>query len=247
MPRIVPRLLLLLAAACVGCGGGGESTAPDDGAVVDATDTGPLPNEYVEPLVPPIDLGNGPAAPIRSMATVGHVDPLGLPSVDVPEDERPLVGEADFSADVRASFHAHGEEVCASGCAASRHPTPNLTQGEFERLIVEFARGPMDETNEALEALCFYGRQTDAWLDRLGEKPLSEERAGFLRRELKRTHALISFRIVDEHGVVRTHMPPTRVPFDRRHVFEMETEKLPPLETSGTVKRVGLHHLWTRL
>jgi hypothetical protein len=37
------------------------------------------------------------------------------------------------------------------------------------------------------------------------------------------------------------------VPLDRRHVFKMDTKDLPPLITSGTVKRVGLHHLWTRL
>jgi len=37
------------------------------------------------------------------------------------------------------------------------------------------------------------------------------------------------------------------VPFDRRHVFEMKTNSLQPLVTSGTVKRVGLNHAWIRL
>lgn len=235
-------LLLLAALACPGCGGDGATgegmvgdvTAGGDGSGSDAGRGGP---EYIEPLIPPIVLDE---APIRSIDGGAHVDPLSLPVESITTG-------ADFSADDRASFHAHGEEVCASGCAASRHPTPELTRTEFERLIIEYARGPLDETNTALESLMFYGRQTSAWLDELGERPLSEERARFLRSELRRTHALISFRIVDEYGVIRTHMPPTRVPLDRRHVFEMETEDLPPLETSGTVKRVGLHHLWTRL
>jgi hypothetical protein len=46
---------------------------------------------------------------------------------------------------------------------------------------------------------------------------------------------------------VRSWLDPTEVPFDRRHVFEMEASGVQPLVTSGTVKRVGLYHLWTRL
>ncbi len=219
----------------VGCGGSG----PDEVVEVDPPRP-PDENRTIEdePLVPPIDLGE-PVSAIRSIDGHHAADPLGL--------DQPLVAGADFTRDERASFHAHGSEVCASGCAASRHPTPPLDREEFDRLMVEYARGPMDESNPALESLCFYGRQTAAWIEKLGTRPLSKERAAFLRRELERTHALISFRIVDEFGDVRTFMPPTRVPLDRRHVFEMETDRLPPLETSGTVKRVGLHHLWTRL
>jgi len=57
----------------------------------------------------------------------------------------------------------------------------------------------------------------------------------------------ISLRILDEAGRVRSRINGVRVPLDRRHVFEMENEGLQPLVTSGTVKRVGLDHLWTRL
>ena len=54
-------------------------------------------------------------------------------------------------------------------------------------------------------------------------------------------------RVVDEHREIRCWLLPTSVPFDRRHVFELETANVQPLVVSGTVKRVGLNHLWTRL
>lgn len=171
-----------------------------------------------DPLIPPIELGN----PVS-------------------------VGRIDFTSDDRAKFHAHGEKVCASGCAASRHPTGTLSKAKYLWLLRRFAEQPMSEESSALESLLYFGRQSDGWIKLLGTNPLDDERTAMLRRELTRTHARISFRIVDEYGVVRTYMPPTRVPLDRRHEFKMDVKDLPPLITSGTVKRVGLHHLWTRL
>jgi len=52
---------------------------------------------------------------------------------------------------------------------------------------------------------------------------------------------------LDEAGEVRSWLPATRVPLDRRHEFDMEVHDVQRLITSGTVKRVGLDHLWTRL
>lgn len=220
---------LLWALTAVGCGSHNESPSESGKSQAVADDT----PEYTESLVPPISLHDGDTLPVL------HFDGT--------QNYEPEIADADFSSDSRAAFHAHGETVCASGCAASRHPTPKLSEGDFHKLVAEYAFGPRDETNDALESLCFYGRQTELLLNKFGGGPLSEPHLAFLREELKRTHALISFRIVDEHGAIRTHMPRTRVPLDRRHVFDMEVEDLPPLETSGTVKRVGLHHLWTRL
>lgn len=179
------------------------------------------------------------------------VPPLDLGTVPEETDIGPLSGADftgfDFTSDSRAQFHAHGAQVCASGCAASRHPTNELTKSKYLWLLKQFAEEPMSEDSPALESLLFYGRQTLVWMNRLGTEPLDKKRTAFLKRQLTRTHALISFRIVDEHGETRVFMPPTRVPLDRRHEFRMETKDLPPLITSGTVKRVGLHHLWTRL
>ena len=189
-----------------------------------------------DPLVPPIVLTGLGHESQSDLHDVGNA--FGIPEASF---------SADFHSDPLAVFHAHGEEVCASGCALSNHPTSELSGAHFDRLLRKFAEQPMDETSTALEALLYHGRQTRALLQRRGTGPLDDQRAQFLRRELLQTHALVSFRVVDEHGHVRTQMQRVRVPFDRRHVFEMEVNDLPPLMTSGTVKRVGLHHLWTRL
>jgi hypothetical protein len=153
----------------------------------------------------------------------------------------------DFRSDDRAAFHPHGQRFCASGCTVSNHPTRELTKSLFRQLLAEYAQQPMDETSLALESLLYYGRQARQLIESEGVGPLDSERAAALRRELSRTHARISIRAVDERDAVRASLPPTRVPLDRRHVFRMDTNDLQPLVTSGTVKRVGLHHLWNRL
>lgn len=200
-----------------------------------------------EPLVPPIALW--PGWDDRSRLAPGGEFPvwsLGTargPAPNVQADTRRF----DFSSDERAHFHPHGKQVCASGCALSNHPTPVLSRDEFLSLIAQCAVGPMNETNHALETLMYYGRQADVQLDGLGTNPLDAPRLEFLRRELSRSYASISLRLIDERGVIRAELPPTRVPLDRRHVFELDATDLPPLVASGTVKRVGLHHLWTRI
>lgn len=184
----------------------------------------------------------------------GLVPPIEIVGLDRSPAEQQLAWqlakfglEDPFSHDANAAFHAHGDKVCASGCAASRHPTEALDKTEFKRLMSELDRTPLDRHNLAFETLLYYGRQTSDHILRCGTCGLSTEVVAQLHRELQRTHVNIEIRVTDEHGEVRSWLPPTRVPFDRRHVFEMETERLQPLVTSGTVKRVGLDHLWTRL
>ena len=176
----------------------------------------------------------------------GEVGPIGIHPAAVGED-------ADFSHGENAVFHGHGEKVCASGCAVSRHPTDRLGKREYLRLIDQLAAEPASIEQEeadsslALDTLVFYGRQTSQKMKRYGTGDLSAEAVASLERELKYTHARISIRVVDEAGETRSWLAPTKVPFDRRHVFSMETHQLQPLVTSGTVKRVGRDHLWTRL
>lgn len=231
-----------------------HSAAPTGPEFVATTATGTGLGEtsgepgYVDPLVPPLDLyANGRTAPLPE--NVVKFDPAGhdptSPAVLFPQN--PNLFDPDWTADPRAAAHAHGASTCASGCGPHNHPTPLLTVPEFRRLLSEYADGPLDESNAALEALLHYNRQTTALLQQLGSKPLDSERATFLRRELSRDHVLWSFRVVDEAGLVRAEMEDMRVPLDRRHVFDMEVHRLQPLITSGTVKRVGLHHLWTRI
>ncbi|MEK6237839.1 MAG: hypothetical protein N2C14_24275 [Planctomycetales bacterium] len=206
----------------------GDVDASDSPAIVYAESVPILP---ANPLVPPL-----------------HIPGL-RPQVDLTKAAAPdFVANWDqFAHDDRAQFHAHGEQICASGCAASRHPTKELTKKSFRDLMRQFARQPISENSLALETLLYFGRQTRLMIEKEGFEPLNQERADFLWRELGRGHASIAIRVIDENGEIRSWAPVTKVPLDRRHVFSMETNNVQPLVTSGTVKRVGLHHLWTRL
>jgi hypothetical protein len=223
------------------------STHPDGPRAVGGAMEGAAPGEQItdavpvlavrpvrrDPLVPPLQVDgllwdeDGPTTPVALAATSLWAD--------------------EFVHDERAHFHAHGSQYCSSGCAPHNHPTADLTAAKYRALVERFSGEPMDETSLALESLLYFGRQTRLLAAREGISPLTADRADFLRRELSRTHARIAIRLVDEAGKVRAWAPPTRVPLDRRHVFEMEVEGVQPLITSGTVKRVGLYHLWNRL
>lgn len=209
----------------------------------------PLPTrEFKEPLPDdvPLDL------PL-TMFDSGVVEPIDF---DQPEFRAQIAGsnhETEYLATDSAHFEPHGEQVCASGCALSRHPTNQLTEDEFSRLVDEYRKGPMSSDNSALESLLYYGPQSIKFLESIDrrnvlfhDKALNPHLA-FLKQQLKLTHAKISIRVIDDEESVRTWLEPTIVPLDRRHVFEMQTDELQPLVTSGTVKRVGLNHLWTRL
>jgi hypothetical protein len=174
-------------------------------------------------------------------------DPL-VPAAQVDLFE-PLAprGHDDFSTDERALLHPHGTKACKSGCAISDHPTMDLTVDRFKRLLNDYSREAAGEASRSLETLLYYGRQTQRMLARHGAESLDREHMSRLRSELARTHARVAMRVVDETGRTRVWMPPTRVPLDRRHEFHMETDDVPPPTSSGTVKRVGLDHLWTRL
>lgn len=185
----------------------------------------------------------------------GLVPPIRIPEVEASSgmlDANQLRTSVErsfdnFLHDNNAFFEAHGHEVCASGCAASHHPTDELTSEHFQKLLEQYASQPMSGDSPALEELLYFGPQAKKFIEQEGFGPIDSQRATLLWDELKVTHAKISIRVVDEAGAIRTWLEPTLVPFDRRHVFKMETNNLQPLVTSGTVKRVGLEHLWVRL
>jgi hypothetical protein len=215
--------------------GNQHETTPE--VVVTPSETRAVDPALDDALVPPIDLGG--VNPNSPAGLVGH-GPSG--------SHTGLVSLLDtFNPDPRASFHPHGEKVCASGCAASNHPTETLTRERFEQLLRRYAVEPMDETSLAFETLLYFGRQTRDMLGKQSAAVLDPLREEVLRLELDRTHVKISIRLVDEEGEVRANLPPTKVPFDRRHEFTLDTHRVQPLITSGTIKRVGLYHLWTRL
>ena len=175
---------------------------------------------------------------------VGHREPLS--QYFDPGDHT-----ANFDGDPnggRAFAHPHGKSTCASGCASDQHPTPPLLKEEFHRLMGLYAHEPMSDQSEGLETLLYYGRQSLLYLDHLGKEPLDDKRAAFLRRELSRTHVYVELRVIDEFGQVRVWNKAARVPLDVRHGFEFTTNDYQRIEEStGTVKRVGLYHLWQRI
>ncbi|MGB7328613.1 MAG: hypothetical protein WBD31_27295, partial [Rubripirellula sp.] len=197
------------------------------------------------------------ATPTANELESGLIPPIvfasSQPEVNVQSDSAapPWLAESgpwnSFDHDINAIFEAHGETICASGCAASRHPTATLERASFEHLLMRYAAISPNRSSQPLDSLLYYGSQTSAMLDQLGTESLSSAHLDVLREQLSLTHARISIRIVDEQGVVRTWCEPTKVPLDRRHVFSMQTKALPPLVTSGTAKRVGLNHVWARL
>jgi len=195
---------------------------------------------------------SGSATPPTAPPIDPLVPPLVLPGITPEPGIRPSTSNIaallePFEHDDRAHFHAHGEKVCASGCATSNHPTEPLSVEHFQQLLARYSVEPMEESSLALESLLYFGRQTRKLLDQYGNAPLDPVRSALLDQELERTFALIEIRVLDEAGEVRSWLPATRVPLDRRHEFDMEVHDVQRLITSGTVKRVGLDHLWTRL
>ena len=136
---------------------------------------------------------------------------------------------------------------CAAGCAAIPIPSPDLTHEEFEDLLVRLATEPLTEMSPALETLLFHGAKAARHLATYGAAVLDDARARFLEEELARQEIWVAMRVVDEKGTVRARMAPTRIPLgERRHLHVDEATDLQPPEFSGTVRRVGLNHIWTR-
>ncbi len=187
-----------------------------------------------------------PAISLPEVKTLATLDP------DSNTSSATYVNFVDYANDTTshgnsAIFEPHGEQVCASGCALSRHPTGKLSSTRYLELIDAFSSGSDTQSKSALEELLFYGPQTKTMFADYGPGNLSKSKTNLLTDQLQFSHAYVSIRVVDQQGIVRTWLDPTRVPFDRRHVFEMQTKNLQPLVTSGTLKRVGLDHVWMRL
>jgi len=135
--------------------------------------------------------------------------------------------------------------ACMTGCAVE--PAGPLSDGEIASLLAKVAVEPYGAPTIALETLLFHTDATRAYLAVHGTNPLDPERGRLLRRELSRTHAIVSMRLVDAHGVVRARVDESRVPLGKKeHIAFKDYVRLQPFEASGTVTRVGLGHIWTR-
>ena len=163
------------------------------------------------------------------------VPPLHIPSLEHGSTWREDEHER------RASAHPHGEQICASGCAASRHPTEKLEKQLFDELI---HRWEHLGDSEAFDELLYFGPQTRARLMQLNSL---SSRLRTLARELERDRVRVELRLITREGKVLADLPPQIVPFDIRHEFDLREFGIPQLVASGTVKRVGVDRLWGRL
>ena len=139
------------------------------------------------------------------------------------------------------------EPGCAGGCSLAAHDVPTLSDADYRRLLEDFAAASEDVEGGALDTLLFHGADVRAFLER---EPItmSAERLALLDRELSRTHARVFLRVIDDEGKVHTQVDGARVPLDeKQHLAGSNPSLLRPHEFNGTVKRVGQHHLWTRM
>lgn len=136
---------------------------------------------------------------------------------------------------------------CASGCdVAPAAIAEGISSQELEDAVRVFAAMPARMESVALDTLLFHAAATRDYLAR-GTGPLSAVHRARLERELARDHALIEFRLVDEHGVTRAWLEERAVPLGVKQHLDFAHERLPGLVASGTVVRVGTEHLWTRV
>ncbi len=134
---------------------------------------------------------------------------------------------------------------CVTSCAVA--PPSPLGRSEIEGHLQVVAAAPVGEPSLALETLLFHADATRVHLERRGAGALDAEHAAFLRRELERTHVRVAMRVVDGEGRVRAHLDDTLVPLGvKQHLRLGGLDDVQPFETSGTVTRVGLGHLWAR-
>ena len=145
----------------------------------------------------------------------------------------------------RAHAHPHGDKVCASGCALSRHPTERLTDEAFTDLLARLADA--EKQQNAIDELLYFGPQAAFKLRDLKGDAIPERLRETLLKEISCRKASVSLRLVSADGRLLADLPSTVVPLDLRHEFDMREHGIPTLLASGTVKRVGEYKLWSRL
>ncbi|MEM7309004.1 MAG: hypothetical protein AAF682_20135 [Planctomycetota bacterium] len=134
---------------------------------------------------------------------------------------------------------------CAAGCAALERED-EAEPVDVDALVETWRSGSAADAAAAVDALLFHREEAGEWLGRAGERDAVLR--ALLERELARSHALLELRIVDEAGAVRAHLTPTAMPLGQReHLHPERVAGLQVPEISGTVRRVGLGHLWARL
>jgi hypothetical protein len=138
--------------------------------------------------------------------------------------------------------------TCVSGCGVAADGSSELTLAEYRSLIKLYAREALGSEPRALETLLFHAEHTLRHVEAIGLSGLDDEHAAFLMRELGRDHGALEVRLLGTDGTVRLRLEPNAFPIGRKqHVRPEHVVDMAPPELSGTLQRVGLDHIWTRL
>jgi len=142
---------------------------------------------------------------------------------------------------------AEGKEECTTSCSLAKHPIPPYTELDFEMARAKYAAADPEAATEGLETLLFYGPQTEDFFAEFGHGELSAAHQVVLRRELSRTEAMVTLRLVDEDDEsVRAVYGPNSVPVGKKQHLATVGEGLLAMEFNGTVMRTGVNYLWSR-
>jgi hypothetical protein len=139
-------------------------------------------------------------------------------------------------------------QACNTGCSAVTAKNKHLHPSDIRNLLAKFSKEETDKATKTLETLLFHGKQMEDWLDANDSQPLDKEHAAFLKYELKRgQEAHVSARIIDAEDICRMVFEQSVPIGEKQHLHVYKTKAIATPIFSFTVKRVGLHHLWTRL
>lgn len=171
----------------------------------------------------------------------------GLPTPAPAEAGSPACTAPLESQDALVAPVTSEEPTCVGSCSAVSDGPSKSSPAKIRTWLREFASQPLSSESPALEALLFHREATKLQLFSSEALALDPKRQGLLERELKRDTAYLEVRVRDAAGRVRLRLPETRVALDEKQHLETENDLAQHVEYSGTVKRVGLDHLWVRL
>ncbi len=145
------------------------------------------------------------------------------------------------------SHHA-SVKGCQGGCALVRNKSDELSPLQIEALVNTATRLPVGEESDALDMLLFHDNEARAYFLSGDPANVSLEWVAWLRRELGRTTATFSLRMIDEQGVERARVPPTPMALGvKLHMQVNDGQHTGPFNANGTVVRVGRDHVWIRM
>lgn len=114
--------------------------------------------------------------------------------------------------------------------------------------MTDYALGDAAESAAALDLLLYHAEQARAVLRSAPPVPLDPQRRAVLEDELRRDEALVSIRVVGDDDSVLLGTDDVQVALgEKAHLLAQGAGGAASAgDFSGTVLRVGQHHMWAR-